>query len=400
MTRYIGTVARGIRAPIFKDGDDLAEMVPKLIINAANAEGYSIRNRDVIALTESIVARTQGNYATIEDIKNDVLKKLKGRTEIGLTLPILSRNRFSILLKGIAAATEKVIIQLSFPADEVGNRLFDDYLMIGSDINPWHEVLDEEQFFKAFGKTKHPFTGVDYISIYRDIVEEAGAECKIIFANDCRKILDYTKNVIACDIHTREQSIAQLKAAGAEFVIGLADILNDPTEQHGFNEEYGLLGSNKASETEIKLFPRDCQKIVDQIAGRMYALTEKNVEVMIYGDGAFKDPIGKIWELADPVVSPAFTPGLIGTPNELKLKYIADNEYKDLSSDEQKKLITKRIQERKALKDKPIDSEESEGTTPRQITDLLGSLSDLVSGSGDKGTPIVYIQGYFDNYAD
>ena len=399
MTRYIGTVARGIRAPIFKNGDNLIEMVPQLILDAANGEGFTIRNRDVIAMTESIVARTQGNYASFEDIKNDLLTKLDGREEIGLTLPILSRNRFSILLKGIASAAKKIIIQLSFPADEVGNRLFDDNLLIGTNINPWNDVLDESLFLKKFGKSIHQFTGIDYVEFYREIVEEVGTECQIIFANDCRKILNYTQNVIACDIHTREQSIAQLKASGAEFVIGLADILNTPTNEHGYNEQYGLLGSNKATETEIKLFPRNCQKITDQIAGKMYALTGKNVEVMVYGDGAFKDPVGKIWELADPVVSPAYTPGLKGTPNELKLKYIADNEYKDLTSEEQKELITERIKQKETT-DQAIDSKGSEGTTPRQITDLLGSLSDLVSGSGDKGTPIVYIQGYFDSYAD
>ncbi|NLM18990.1 MAG: F420-0--gamma-glutamyl ligase [Clostridiaceae bacterium] len=399
MTRYIGTIARGIRAPIFKNGDDLVEIVPQLIIDAANSEDFAIRDRDVIAMTESIVARTQGNYASFEDIRNDLLVKLEGREEIGLTLPILSRNRFSILLKGIAAAVKKVIIQLSFPADEVGNRLFNDNLLIGTNINPWNDVLDESLFLKKFGKSIHQFTGIDYVEFYRKIVEETGAECQIIFANDCRKILNYTKNVIACDIHTRDQSIAQLKASGAEFVIGLTNILNIPTNKHGYNEQYGLLGSNKATETEIKLFPRNCQNIIDKIAGKMYALTGKKVEVMVYGDGAFKDPVGKIWELADPVVSPAYTPGLQGTPNELKLKYIADNEYKNLSSEEQKKLITERIKQKETT-DKAIDSKGSEGTTPRQITDLLGSLSDLISGSGDKGTPIVYIQGYFDNYAD
>ncbi|MGB4609715.1 MAG: coenzyme F420-0:L-glutamate ligase [Saccharofermentanales bacterium] len=399
MTRYVGTIARGIRAPIFKNGDKLSEIVPQLIVDAANGEGYAIRDRDVIAMTESIVARTQGNYASFKDIKNDLLIKLDGREEIGLTLPILSRNRFSLLLKGIAAAVKKVTIQLSFPADEVGNRLFDDNLLIGTNINPWNDVLDESSFLKHFGKSVHQFTGIDYVEFYREIVEGVGAECQIIFANDCRKILNYTKNVIACDIHTREQSIAKLKASGADFVIGLVDILNTPTNKHGYNEQYGLLGSNKATETEIKLFPRDCQNVTDKIAEKMYELTGKKVEVMVYGDGAFKDPVGKIWELADPVVSPAYTPGLKGTPNELKLKYIADNEYKDLSSEEQKKLITERIKQ-KSVTDQAIDSKGSEGTTPRQITDLLGSLSDLVSGSGDKGTPIVYIQGYFDSYAD
>ncbi|NLJ70466.1 MAG: F420-0--gamma-glutamyl ligase [Clostridiaceae bacterium] len=399
MTRYIGTTARGIRAPIFKNGDDLVEIVPQLIIDAANGEGYTIRDRDVIAMTESIVARTQGNYASYEDIKNDLLTKLEGREEIGLTLPILSRNRFSVLLKGIAAAVKKVVIQLSFPADEVGNRLFDDNLLIGTSINPWNDVLDESMFLKEFGKSVHQFTGIDYVEFYRKVVQDVGAECQIIFANDCRKILNYTKNVIACDIHTRDRSIAQLKAAGAEFVIGLIDILNTPTDKHGYNEKYGLLGSNKATDYDIKLFPRNCQIITDQIAERMYVLTGKKVEVMVYGDGAFKDPVGKIWELADPVVSPAYTPGLQGTPNELKLKYIADNDYKDLSSEEQKRLITERIKH-KATTDKAKDSKGSEGTTPRQITDLLGSLSDLISGSGDKGTPIVYIQGYFDSYAD
>lgn len=400
MARYVGTVARGIRAPIFNPGDDLVTIIPELIIKASQSENFALRDRDVLAITESVVARTQGNYASVEDIKNDLVKQLDGIEEIGLVLPILSRNRFSILLKGLAAAVKKVHLQLSFPSDEVGNQLFDDDLLLSSEVNLYTDVLTEEEFFQNFGKSKHPFTGMDYIEFYKNIIIEAGAECNIIFANDPRKILNYTKNVIACDIHTRQASVEKLKAAGAEFVIDLTHILNKPTDKHGYNEQYGLLGSNKADETIIKLFPRDCQNLTEQIAKVLYEKTGKRIEVMIYGDGAFKDPVGKIWELADPVVSPAYTAGLKGTPHELKIKYLADSDYKDFSSEEKQIEITKRIKSKDLANKDSVNNEISEGTTPRNLTDLLGSLSDLVSGSGDKGTPIVYIQGYFDNYSD
>ncbi|NLJ95300.1 MAG: F420-0--gamma-glutamyl ligase [Clostridiaceae bacterium] len=400
MKRYIGTVARGVRTPIFDEGDDLAIMLPEIILKASETENFALRDKDVLAITESIVARAQGNYADIHDIEKDLRKKLDGVEEIGLVLPILSRNRFSILLKGIANAVKRVYLQLSFPADEVGNQLFDPNLLLTTTINPYTDVLNEEQFYNNFGKSEHPFTGVNYIQLYRDIVEEAGAECTIIFANDCSKILDYTKYVIACDVHTRKTSVEKLKKAGAEFVLDLTHLLNEPTKAHGYNEQYGLLGSNKADETTIKLFPRDCQKLTEQIAQRLFELSGKKIEVMIYGDGAFKDPVGKIWELADPVVSPAYTSGLKGTPNELKIKYLADSDYKDLSAEEKQAEITKRIVEKDNSDIQSQDENIFEGTTPRNLTDLLGSLADLVSGSGDKGTPIVYIQGYFDNFSD
>lgn len=400
MTRHIGTSAYGIRTPIFNQGDDLIAMIPELIQEASKAEEFPIRDRDIIAITESIVARAQGNYASIKDIEADVRDKLDGRDHIGLTLPILSRNRFSLLLKGIAGAVKKVTIQLSYPADEVGNHLFDNNLLISSNINPWKDVLTEDEFYNNFGKSSHPFTGIDYIQLYKEITNQAGAECEIIFANDCRKILDFTKNVIVCDVHTRKQSLQKLKSAGSDLLLSLSDILNQPTSKHGYNEKYGLLGSNKATDTIIKLFPRDCQNITNRIAEKMLSQTGKQVEVMIYGDGAFKDPVGKIWELADPVVSPAYTPGLAGKPHELKIKYLADNEYQNLSRQEMEKEIAKRIKAKDKTNNKELNEKSSEGTTPRKITDLLGSLADLVSGSGDKGTPIVYIQGYFDNFAD
>ena len=399
MTRYVGTVARGVRAPIFDQGDDLVSMIPDLIMNMIESENIKVQDRDIVSITESVVARTQGNYASIDDIRDDLKAKLAGRTELGLSLPILSRNRFSILLRGMAAAVDKIYIQLSFPSDEVGNHLFDDQLLISSTINPWNDVLTESEFTEAFGKSVHPFTGMDYVKFYKDIVEEAGAECEIIFANDCRKILQFTKNVLVCDIHTRHQSMIRLKEAGADLVLSLADILNEKSDKHGYNENYGLLGSNKASETVVKLFPRNCQELVEKIAAELKASSGKNIEVMIYGDGAFKDPVGKIWELADPVVSPAYTKGLEGQPHELKIKYLADSDYKDLSSAEKQAEIAKRIKAKDDA-DSKLDKELSEGTTPRRLTDLLGSLSDLVSGSGDKGTPIIYIQGYFDNYSD
>ncbi len=400
MTRKIGTVARGIRAPIFNEGDNLTEMIPELILSAAEAENFHIRNRDILAITESVVARTQGNYASIDDIKNDLINKLDGRKVLGLTLPILSRNRFSILLKGIASAVDKIILQLSYPGDEVGNHLFDESLLMSSRINPWNDVLTEEQLYQNFGEPIHPFTGMNYVKFYREIIESENAECEIFFANDCRKILDYTKTVLTCDIHSRKESVRKLEEAGAELVLSLADILNEKSEEHGYNEMFGLLGSNKANEEEIKLFPRDCQILTDAIAQKLFELSGKHVEVMIYGDGAFKDPVGKIWELADPVVSPAYTKGLEGTPHELKIKYLADSDYKNLTAAEQQVQIEKRIKAKEASERSALNNELSEGTTPRRVTDLLGSLSDLVSGSGDKGTPIVYIQGYFDNYSD
>ncbi len=396
MSRSIGTISRGIRTPIFNEGDDLIQMLPDIIIEAAKENNFKLYDQDVLAITESIVARSQGNYTTIFDICDDLSKQLEGRRTIGLTFPILSRNRFSILLKGIAMAVDEVVLQLSYPADEVGNELFSPHLLIDSKINPWTDVLSEKEFYDHFGESKHRFTGIDYIQYYRTIIEEQGAKCTIIFANDIREILKHTKTVLTCDIHSRRQSKTILKASGGEFVLGLDDLLTTPQAKHGYNEDYGLLGSNKADDERVKLFPRDNQFVVDAIAKGLFDKTGKKIEVMIYGDGAFKDPVGKIWELADPVVSPAYTPGLEGTPNEVKLKYLADNQYKNLSADEQFKKISAVIKD----KSNPHSDDERTGTTPRQITDLLGSLADLTSGSGDKGTPIVYIQGYFDNFAD
>jgi F420-0:gamma-glutamyl ligase len=399
MTRYIGTVARGLRTPIYSEGDNLIETLPELLVEAATNSGFTINDKDVLAITESIVARAQGNYASIYDIEVDLTNKLNGNKTLGLTFPILSRNRFSTLLRGIARAVDEVIIQLSYPADEVGNHLFPSEMLFEANVNPWQDVLDEKQFFELFGKSKHPFTGMDYIELYKEIVELEGATCKIIFGNDVTQILDYTDVVLTCDVHTRHQSKRMLNEKGAKIVLGLDDLLNQQTFLHGYNEKFGLLGSNKASEERIKLFPRDCQPLVDNLAKRIKELTHKNVEVMIYGDGAFKDPVGRIWELADPVVSPAYTQGLEGKPSELKLKYLADNDFKDLSQEEQQEAINKRIRENKAsTHDEKY--EDAVGTTPRQLTDLLGSLADLTSGSGDKGTPVVYIQGYFDNYSD
>lgn len=396
MSRLVGTVVRGIRTPIYTQGDNLVESIPELIIEASKQNGFEIQDKDVLAITESVVARTQGNYASIYDIEADLKNKLNGANKLGITFPILSRNRFSILLRGIARSVDELVIQLSYPSDEVGNHLFDSDLLFEKNINPWHDVLSEQDFLDTFGKSKHPFTSMDYVELYKSIVEEEGTKCIIVFANDVTEILNHTKHVLTCDIHTRHQSKKQLRAKGAELVLGLDDLLNDSTLLHGYNEQYGLLGSNKASDERIKLFPRNSQEVVDQIANRIKELTSKDVEVMIYGDGAFKDPIGRIWELADPVVSPAFTKGLMGTPNELKLKYLADNDFKGLDKEEQYQEITKRIKD----KNDNQTGEEHVGTTPRQLTDLLGSLADLTSGSGDKGTPVVYIQGYFDNLAD
>ncbi len=394
--RRVGTVSRGIRCPIIRQGDDLAKIVSDSVIEAAEIEGFELRDRDVIALTESIVARAQGNYATVDDIAADVKAKVMGDT-VGVIFPILSRNRFAICLKGIAMGVKKVVLMLSYPSDEVGNELVSLDKLDEAGINPYSDVLSLEKYRELFGVNKHEFTGVDYVDYYSSIVREAGAEVEVVFANQPRAILNYTKNVITCDIHTRKRTKRILKAAGAEVVLGLDDILNAPVNGSGCNENYGLLGSNKSTENQIKLFPRECTQLVLDIQAKVKERTGKNVEVMVYGDGAFKDPQGKIWELADPVVSPAHTAGLVGTPNELKLKYLADNDFKDLSGDELKKAIEKSIREKEA---NLVGQMASEGTTPRQLTDLIGSLCDLTSGSGDKGTPVVLVQGYFDNYTN
>ncbi len=394
--RLVGTVSRGIRCPIIREGDDLASIVADSVIAAANNEGFSLCDRDVISLTESIVARAQGNYASVDDIANDVRAKLGGET-IGVIFPILSRNRFAICLRGIAKGAKKVVLMLSYPSDEVGNELVSLDKIDEAGINPYSDILSLEKYRELFGKNLHPFTGVDYVEYYGDIIRESGAEVEIIFANQAKAILDYTDCVLTCDIHTRARTKRILKAAGAKVVVGLDDILTTPGERGGFNEKYGLLGSNKSTEDSIKLFPRECKPLVLDIQKRILEATGKNVEVMVYGDGAFKDPQGKIWELADPVVSPAFTDGLIGTPNELKLKYLADNDFKDLSGEALKAAISASI---KAKGDNLVGNMASQGTTPRQLTDLIGSLCDLTSGSGDKGTPVVLVQGYFDNYTN
>ena len=394
MSRMVGTVSRGVRAPIIRSGDDLAAIVTESVITAAREEGYEIRNRDIVAMTEAIVARAQGNYATVDDIAADVKAKFGGE-DVGVIFPILSRNRFAICLRGIAMGAKKVVLMLSYPSDEVGNHLLSLDALDEKGVNPYSDVLDLKTYRELFGYEKHPFTGVDYVEYYESLVKECGAEVEIVFANDPRTVLNYTKNVINCDIHTRARTKRLLKSAGAEKVFGLDEILSAPVNGSGYNENYGLLGSNKATETQVKLFPRDCQALVEDIQDRILKETGKLVEVMVYGDGAFKDPIGKIWELADPVVSPAYTAGLEGTPNELKLKYLADNDFADLSGEALKAAIKEKIQ----TKDTDLVGKmASEGTTPRRLTDLIGSLCDLTSGSGDKGTPIVYIQGYFDNY--
>ena len=394
MSRMIGTISRGVRAPIIRSGDDLVEIVSNSVLEAAKDGGYEIRNRDIVAMTESIVARAQGNYVTIDDIATDVRAKLGGET-IGIIFPILSRNRFSVCLRGIAKGAKKVIIMLSYPSDEVGNHLISIDKMDEMGVNPYSDVLDIKKYRELFGYEKHPFTGVDYVEYYESLVRECGADVEFVFANDARAILNYTKNVLCCDIHSRFRSKRLLKAAGAERVVGLDEIMSQPIGDSGFNADYGLLGSNKATEDSVKLFPRDCQPIVDAIQKKLFEATGKVVEVMVYGDGAFKDPIGKIWELADPVVSPAYTAGLEGTPNEIKMKYLADNEFAALSGDALKEAIKQKIVEKES---NLVGQMVSEGTTPRRLTDLIGSLCDLTSGSGDKGTPIVYIQGYFDNY--
>ena len=394
MSRMVGTVSRGIRAPIIRSGDDLVEIVTSSVLEAAVDGGFSIRDRDVVAMTEAIVARAQGNYATVDDIAADVRAKLGGET-VGVIFPILSRNRFAICLRGIAKGAKKVVLMLSYPSDEVGNHLISLDALDEKGVDPYKDVLSLEKYRELFGYEKHPFTGVDYVEYYEGLIREAGAEVEVIFANDPRAILDYTKTVLCCDIHTRARTKRLLKAAGAEKVLGLDEIMTAPVGGSGYNEKYGLLGSNKATEEQVKLFPRDCQDLVEAIQKRLLDKTGKHVEVMVYGDGAFKDPVGKIWELADPVVSPAYTAGLEGTPNELKLKYLADNDFGHLSGEALKEAIKNEIHKKD---DNLVGKMVSEGTTPRRLTDLIGSLCDLTSGSGDKGTPIVYIQGYFDNY--
>lgn len=396
MERMVGTVSRGIRAPIIRSGDDLAGIVTESVLAAAKAENFSIENHDIIAVTEAVVARAQNNYATVEDIAADVRKKLGGET-IGVVFPILSRNRFAICLRGIAMGAKKIVLQLSYPSDEVGNHLISMDKLDEAGVDPYRDVLTLARYRELFGVNRHPFTGVDYVEYYENLIRECGADCEVIFANDVRAILTRTKRVLTCDIHTRARSKRLLQAADAEVVLGLDDILNAPVNGSGYNAEYGLLGTNKATEDRIKLFPRDCGTFVEDVQKRMLDATGKVVEVMVYGDGAFKDPVGKIWELADPVVSPAYTPGLEGKPNEVKLKYLADNDFALLSGEALRSAIKEYIRHKDA---DLVGNMVSEGTTPRRLTDLIGSLCDLTSGSGDKGTPIVFIQGYFDNYTN
>ncbi len=396
MERRVGTVSRGIRCPIIREGDDLASIVVDSVIKAGESDGFELRDRDVIAITESIVARSQGNYVSVDDIAEDVRNKFGGDT-VGVIFPILSRNRFAICLRGIARGTKKVVLMLSYPRDEVGNQLLTEDQLDEMNIDPYAEVLSLEQYRDYFGQNLHPFTGVDYVQYYSDIITEEGAEVKVVFANQAKAILNYTKNVLCCDIHTRKRTKRILKSLGADIVLGLDDIMNESINGSGYNTLYGLLGSNKSTENTVKLFPNDCTDLVYDIQKSILEKTGKHVEVMVYGDGAFKDPVGKIWELADPTVSPASTSGLQGTPNELKLKYLADNDFSQLSGDELRKAITNRIKEKDS---NLVGKMESEGTTPRQLTDLIGSLCDLTSGSGDKGTPVVLVQGYFDNYTN
>jgi len=393
--RTVGVIARGIRAPIIREGDDLAAIVTESVLDASREAGFEFRDRDIVAVTESVVARAAGNYASVQDIAADVQRKF-GCEHLGVVFPITSRNRFAVVLRGIAMAVKKLTLVLSYPMDEVGNHLFDEELLENSGINPYSDVLTEEEYRAAFGYAVHPFTGVDYVAYYKELIEDCGCEAELLFANHADAVLRSTKNVLCCDIHTRQRTKRQLLNAGAEKVHSLDEILNESVNGSGYNENYGLLGSNKSTEDKIKLFPRDCQRFIDDLADKMAAATGKTVECMIYGDGAFKDPVGKIWELADPVVSPACTPGLLGTPNELKIKYLADNDYAGLSGEELKAAVQASIRN----KDGDLKgSMASQGTTPRQLTDLIGSLCDLTSGSGDKGTPIVFIQGYFDNYS-
>ena len=395
MARNVGTISRGIRCPIIREGDDMAAIVVSSVLEAAASEGFEMRDKDVVAVTESVVARSQGNYASVDAIAKDVKAKLGGET-VGVIFPILSRNRFAICLRGIARGSKKVVLMLSYPSDEVGNELVSLDKLDEAGVNPYSDVLTEKEYRKLFGENLHPFTLVDYVAYYSGLVKEEGAEVEVIFANDPRVILDYTKNVLTCDVHTRARSKRLLWGAGAERVCGLDDILNAPVNGSGCNEKYGLLGSNKSTEGMVKLFPRDCTALVKDIQNKFMEKTGKLVEVMVYGDGAFKDPVGKIWELADPVVSPAYTAGLEGTPNELKLKYLADNDFANLSGEALKAAIESAIRAKGDLS----GSMASQGTTPRRLTDLIGSLCDLTSGSGDKGTPIIHIQGYFDNYTN
>ena len=396
MGKMVGTISRGIRTPIIRSGDNLVEMVADSVLAAAKDEGFEIRDRDIISVTESIVARAQDNYVMVDDIAEDIRNKFK-RDTLGVIFPILSRNRFAICLRAIAKGTKKIVLMLSYPSDEVGNHLISVDMMDEEGVNPYTDVLTEEKYRELFGYVKHPFTGVDYVEYYGNLIKEAGAEVEIIFSNNPRTILNYTKDVLVCDIHTRQRTKRILKENGGNTILGLDDILTSPVNGSGCNEEYGLLGSNKATEDKVKLFPRNCEEFVLEVQAEMFKRTGKNVEVMVYGDGAFKDPAGKIWELADPVVSPGYTKGLEGTPNEVKLKYLADNNFAHLDGEELKNAIKEHI---KNKKENLVGAMESQGTTPRRLTDLIGSLCDLTSGSGDKGTPVVYIQGYFDNYTN
>ncbi|MBQ0037346.1 MAG: coenzyme F420-0:L-glutamate ligase [Clostridiales bacterium] len=398
MSRTLGTVVRGIRAPIFREGDSVVAGTVDSVLTALKENGIEAHDRDVVAVTESVVARCQGNYATVEQIAKDVRAKTGGET-VGVVFPILSRNRFSLLLRGISMGVKKVVLMLSYPSDEVGNHLVSLDQLDEAGIDPWHDVLSLEQFRAAFGSVVHPFTGVDYVSFYTELIEGAGAEVEIVFANRVQTILDYTDTVITCDIHSRARSKRLLAKAGAKTVLGLDDLLTESVDGSGYNEQYGLLGSNKADEERIKLFPRDTMTVAHEISEGLSKATGKRIEAMVYGDGAFKDPVGKIWELADPVVSPGYTEGLVGTPNELKLKYLADKEFGDLNGEALQQAVAQKIREKDA-KVSLVGNMVSEGTTPRNLTDLIGSLCDLTSGSGDKGTPIVYIQGYFDNYTN
>ncbi|MBE6660024.1 MAG: F420-0--gamma-glutamyl ligase [Ruminococcaceae bacterium] len=395
-TRRVGTISRGIRCPIIRQGDNLAAIVTESVLEAAKSEGFELRDRDVISITESIVARSQGNYCSVQNIADDVKAKLGGGT-VGVIFPILSRNRFAICLRGIAMGCKKVVLMLSYPSDEVGNELVSLDKIDEAGVNPYSDVLSLEKYRELFGENKHEFTGVDYVEYYGNLIRECGADVEIVFANQAKTILNYTDHIINCDIHTRARTKRILKAAGAKVVCGLDELMTAPVNGSGCNETYGLLGSNKSTEDTIKLFPRECQDLVLDIQARVLEATGKHVEVMVYGDGAFKDPKGKIWELADPVVSPAFTNGLIGTPNELKLKYLADNDFKDLSGEALREAISASIKQKS---DNLVGNMASQGTTPRQLTDLIGSLCDLTSGSGDKGTPVVLVQGYFDNYTN
>ena len=396
MERLVGTISRGVRAPIIRENDDICQIVIDSVVNASKAEGFEFHDKDVIGITEAVVARAQGNYCTVDDIATDIKNKFKDGT-IGVVFPILSRNRFSICLKGIARGAKKIVLMLSYPSDEVGNHLVSLDQLDEHNVNPWSDVLTEEKYRELFGYQKHYFTGVDYVEYYRSLIEQEGAECEIIFANDVRTILNYTDSVLCCDIHSRQRSKRLLNQRGAKVVYGLDDILTKSINGSGYNKDYGLLGSNKATEDRIKLFPRDGQVIVESIQAKLKEITGKTIEVMVYGDGAFKDPVGKIWELADPVVAPFFTQGLLGQPNELKLKYLADNDFANLEGEELKEAIKNSIKQKDS---NLVGQMASQGTTPRQLTDLIGSLCDLTSGSGDKGTPIILIQGYFDNYTN